>query len=142
MFLSVEPHLGAFQGLDKLEKGENKTFAQGASSEEKFILAVNSLKDVLKKSGEPEPTVRMGIIGFGNMGQAHAKNIASSIVPDITLAAICDTDPAKAEKAREIYDVPVYTNDDDILESSIVDAVLIAVQHYSHPPIAIKAFEK
>lgn len=142
MFLSVEPHLGAFQGLDKLEKGENKTLAQGASSEEKFILAVNSLKDVLKKSGEPEQTVRMGIIGFGNMGQAHAKNIASSIVPDMTLAAVCDTDPAKAEKARELYDIPVYTNDDDILNSSIVDAVLIAVPHYSHPPIAIKAFEK
>jgi predicted dehydrogenase len=40
-------------------------------------------------------TVRFGIIGMGNMGSAHAKNILAGKTPGLTLVAVCDSNPEK-----------------------------------------------
>ena len=42
-------------------------------------------------------TVRVGIIGIGNMGSGHAKNIVAGKVPGMTLAAVCDVNPKRLE---------------------------------------------
>jgi len=47
-FLSIEPHLGSFEGLEKLER-DVKIQNIKRDSMESFALAVNSLKDILKK---------------------------------------------------------------------------------------------
>ncbi len=140
LFLSLEPHLGEFDGLSALE-GKDKTAVSGTSDFKKFSLAHSSLIRELKKSGYNPDKVRMGIIGFGNMGQGHAKNIMTGLVPKMTLAAVCDTDPEKAKKAEELYHVPVFTDDDEMLKSGLLDAVLIAIPHYDHAPVAEKAFD-
>ena len=85
--------------------------------------------------------VRMGIIGLGNMGTSHAKNLAEGKVPRMKLAAICDIAEARRDYAKEHYpDVPVFDEAEKLMKSGLVDAVIIAVPHYDHPPIAIKAF--
>ena len=38
--------------------------------------------------------VRLGIVGLGNMGGAHAKSILANKINRCVLGAICDTDPA------------------------------------------------
>lgn len=139
LFLSLEPHLGEFNGLAALE-GKEKTAVSGSADFNKFALAHSSLMGELKKAGYNPDKVRMGIIGFGNMGQGHAKSIMTGLVPKMTLAAVCDTDPEKAKKAAEMYRVPVFTDDDEMLKSGLLDAVLIAVPHYDHPVLAEKAF--
>ncbi|MCL2772005.1 MAG: sugar phosphate isomerase/epimerase [Oscillospiraceae bacterium] len=49
-FLSVEPHLSVFTGLDKLEGGENKLVKNKfKSKEEAFAAASNALKKILKE---------------------------------------------------------------------------------------------
>ena len=45
-FLSLEPHLGAFKGLEALE-GENKTEMEEGSTPEKFTLAYDSLMKIV-----------------------------------------------------------------------------------------------
>ena len=45
--------------------------------------------------------VRMGIVGIGNMGSSHSKNIAAGKIPDMTLAAVCDINPARLEWAKK-----------------------------------------
>jgi sugar phosphate isomerase/epimerase len=47
-FLSIEPHLGSFEGLEKLERNV-KIQNIKRDSMESFALAVNSLKDILNK---------------------------------------------------------------------------------------------
>ena len=37
--------------------------------------------------------------------------------------------------------MPVFKTSDELIESGLADAVIIATPHYFHPPIAIKAFE-
>lgn len=87
--------------------------------------------------------MKLGIIGIGNMGSAHVANIMSGKVPNVELTAICDIDKAKCDKMSEQYsDIKVFGKSDDLIESGLVDAVLIAVPHYDHVPIAVKAFEK
>lgn len=97
--------------------------------------------------------VRLGIIGFGNMGTNHYKNCLRGKSPEIEVTAISDTDPARLETAAKIYSElngnkngysePYYFNDaDSMMDSGEVDAVLIAIPHYDHPVYAIKAMKK
>ena len=44
-------------------------------------------------------TVRAAVIGVGNIGYFHAKNIFENKVPGMTLAALCDIDEEKLVKA-------------------------------------------
>lgn len=46
--------------------------------------------------------IRLGIIGIGNMGSAHAKHVAEGKCPDFELAAVADIKPARLEWAAEI----------------------------------------
>ena len=86
--------------------------------------------------------VRIGIIGIGNMGTSHAKNITSGAVPKMELTALCDIASAKKEYCQETYpDVAFFDSSDKLIRSGLVDVVLIAVPHYDHVPIALDAFE-
>lgn len=85
--------------------------------------------------------VRMGIIGFGNMGTAHCNNIYSGKIPNMVLAGICDISKERRDCAKKQYpDVPVFESAEEMFESGLVDAVEIATYHYSHPTIAKEAF--
>lgn len=85
--------------------------------------------------------VRLGVIGFGNMGTGHAGNVAGGKVPDMVLGAICDISPARQEAARRQYpEVPVFGDAGEMFCSGLCDAVIIATPHYDHPGLAIDAF--
>jgi len=87
-------------------------------------------------------TVRLGIIGLGNMGSTHAKNVNAGKVPGMVLGAICDIAEARRDFAKKLYpDVPVFETAQELYESGTVDAVVIAVPHYDHPGLAIDAFK-
>lgn len=86
--------------------------------------------------------VRMGIVGFGNMGTSHSRRLYNGEVKDMVLAAVCDISEARREAAKKQYpDVPVFETATEMFESGKIDAVEIAVPHYSHPSIAIDAFK-
>ena len=86
--------------------------------------------------------VRLGIIGYGNMGTTHARNISQGKVDNLVLTAVCDISEERREKAKELYpEKGVFDNAEEMYKSGLCDAVLIAVPHYDHPPLAIKAFE-
>ena len=81
--------------------------------------------------------IRLGIIGMGNMGSGHFRNVQAGKCPSVKVTAVCDINP---EKLKDLQDVACFTDADKMLESGLVDAVLIAVPHYLHPDMAIKAF--
>ena len=45
--------------------------------------------------------IKLGIIGIGNMGSAHAKNIIDGKCPEIELVAIADTDLKRLDWAKK-----------------------------------------
>ena len=86
--------------------------------------------------------VRLGVIGFGNMGTEHVKNITEGKVKDMVVGAICDISPTRREAVKAQYpDIPVFENATDMFKSGLIDAVVIATYHYFHPTLAIEAFE-
>lgn len=88
--------------------------------------------------------MRIGIVGYGGMGAAHAGYIVDGKVPDSQLTAVCDARRERLDEAKKTCGegVALFDNCDDLLDASAVDGVLIATPHYDHPPLAIKAFEK
>lgn len=84
--------------------------------------------------------VRCGVIGTGGMGQAHCKMIQG--IPEVELTAVCDIDPEVCKAIAEKYGVPGFVEHRELLDSGLVDMVIIATPHYLHPPIAIDAFER
>ena len=86
--------------------------------------------------------IRVGIIGIGNMGSAHLNNIHEGKVPGMEVTAVCDNSEPRRKFVSETYpEIKVFDNEDDLYKSGLIDLVIIAVPHYSHPTLAIKAFE-
>ena len=88
--------------------------------------------------------VRMGVIGVGNMGSSHCRQIAEGKIPMMELTAIADIRQSRRDWAKENLPetVKIYESAECLLESGDVDAVLIATPHYVHPEIAIKAMNR
>ncbi|WP_110291803.1 Gfo/Idh/MocA family protein [Lachnotalea glycerini] len=87
--------------------------------------------------------VKLGIIGIGNMGTGHAKNIIKGEVKEIELCAVADCKEARRNWAEENLseDITVFESGDQLIEAGICDAVLVATPHYEHPRLVIKALE-
>jgi predicted dehydrogenase len=83
-------------------------------------------------------TVRLGIIGMGNIGRHHAANVREGKVTRCELAAVGARHTAELEVYR-----PAQVFDDGLklIRSGAVDAVLIATPHFQHPAFGIAAFE-
>lgn len=88
--------------------------------------------------------VRIGVIGIGNMGSGHSKQIAEGKIPEMQLTAVADIRSSRRDWAEENLPetVKIYETAEDLIDSGEVDAVLIATPHYLHPEIAMKAMKK
>ena len=82
--------------------------------------------------------LRLGIIGLGNMGSAHAASVMAGKIPRCRLAGVCDTDAEKIAKYPGFY---ASTDSDTLIASGEVDAVLVATPHYSHTTIVTAALK-
>ena len=84
------------------------------------------------------PEIRIGIIGLGNMGTAHAKSIQDKAVPGLHLAAVADRNPSRLAKFDGIAR---FEDAYAMIASGTIDAVLIASPHFSHKPLGIAALQ-
>ena len=88
--------------------------------------------------------LRVGIIGIGNMGSSHAKNLFEGKVPEMELAALCDHNPERLEWAKGEFGDKVRlfeTSDEFYQNAELMDVVVVAVPHYDHPRLVIEGFE-
>ncbi len=88
-------------------------------------------------------TVRVGIIGVGNMGSAHARSIAGGLVDGMTLAAIADIKASRREWAKETFPgIAVFDDAIAMMDSGLVDAIIVATPHYFHPVYVTEALKR
>lgn len=96
--------------------------------------------------------VRLGIIGLGNIGSQHYRNVLNGKCPEIEVTAVADINSDRLEwatKTCESYrdsdkSIPLpalYSDASEMMRSGMIDAVVIAVPHYEHPRYAIEAFD-
>ena len=84
--------------------------------------------------------VRIGIIGMGNMGRFHAKDLLEGRVDRGELTAVGSTSPHKLEEYLE-KGIQVFGSGEDMIASGTIDALLIATPHYQHTSLGIAALE-
>lgn len=85
-------------------------------------------------------SVRIGIIGMGNIGKHHAGYLLEGKVARCQLTAVCSTSPDKlADYAAK--GVKIFGDAMELIRSKAVDAVIIATPHYQHTTLGIAAFE-
>ncbi|HBD00594.1 MAG TPA: oxidoreductase, partial [Lachnoclostridium sp.] len=85
--------------------------------------------------------VRLGIIGIGNMGSGHLKNILEGKVPEMEVTAVADRQEGRRAWAKENLpeSVVIFEEGTDLIAAGVCDGVLIAVPHYQHPKLTIDA---
>ncbi|HKO50049.1 MAG TPA: Gfo/Idh/MocA family oxidoreductase [Polyangiaceae bacterium] len=80
--------------------------------------------------------LRIAVVGVGNVGGSHARELSLGKVRNATLAAVCDSSP---EAVARFPNVPCFASQTALLAEGLADAVLIATPHYDHTPLAIEA---
>ena len=90
--------------------------------------------------------IKYGIIGLGNIGTAHIRNIMENeLLKDSKVVAIADLKQEKIDRIVNMYKdykFETYLSGRKLIENASVDAVIIAVPHYDHPTLAIMALKK
>ena len=83
--------------------------------------------------------VRYGIIGLGNQGSTYIKEFFNKgKVANAKITALCDINPDKIALAKEYtkgQKIEFFTDYKIMLESGLVDVVMVETPHYSHPEI-------
>jgi len=94
----------------------------------------------MRRSGRKKlAKVRFGIVGMGVMGHRHAHALTAECGRDCSLAAVADSVPKAARKAGDQYGVPGFTDAQEMFESGLIDAAIVATPHYLHPVYTIRA---
>ncbi len=85
--------------------------------------------------------VRIGVIGVGIMGSGHARRLKNTI-KGAELVAVADIAKEKVDSLSKELSCKALYQPNDLLDPALVDAVIIATPHYSHPDLTITALEK
>lgn len=86
--------------------------------------------------------IKVGIIGIGNNGTSHVERILTGKCPAFKITAVADRKAARQDWCKEnIPDSQVFSEGSDLIKNGDVQAVILSVPHYQHPPLAIEAFE-
>ena len=98
--------------------------------------------------------LRILCIGLGNMGLKHALSVATS--PSMSLVGLCDTHQSMIDRAQASVSelannktdlnnsqpIPGFTDYLEAMDQVKPDGIIIATVHYSHPEIALAAFDR
>jgi UDP-N-acetyl-2-amino-2-deoxyglucuronate dehydrogenase len=81
--------------------------------------------------------LHVGIVGGGDIGLTNINGVQAA--PNARVTALFDTNPEVLRDLARRYDKPPMLDYESLLARSDVDAVLLAVPHMLHAPLAIQA---
>lgn len=86
-------------------------------------------------------SIRVGVVGAGQMGTDHVKRLETRI-SGAHVAAIVEPDPHRGDAARSLTSAAVlFTSIDEVLSTDAVDALLVATPGQFHEPVLLPALE-
>jgi predicted dehydrogenase len=86
--------------------------------------------------------VRYGVIGLGMMGGLHVPMIMESKDRKFSVTAVADIVADKAKTVAEEHGLAWFDNGFDMIDSGLIDAVIIAVPHYWHAAFTVYAAQR
>lgn len=83
--------------------------------------------------------IRVGVVGYGTMGQLHSQSFQE--LADVKLTVVADSDPDRRAMAQRDYGVDVVESVEEMLQKNVVDLVDICVPTYLHESVFQKVVE-
>ena len=83
--------------------------------------------------------IRIGVVGMGGMGYAHAKSVVS--LEETELTCVCDVEEEVAKESGDEFEVEYFTDYIKLIRSGLCDGVIVATPHWAHPEVSIFAME-
>ena len=83
--------------------------------------------------------IKIGVIGLGNIGFAHAQRVHS--IRGVELAAGADLREEILQKFEDNFGKPGYKEYNKIIENEDIDGVIIALPNFLHAKVAIEALK-
>jgi predicted dehydrogenase len=124
-----------------------REFIRRSAGSAAVLSAASALGAVHAAASERPATIRLGIIGCGGIMGHHVKGLVGRREA-VSIAWLCDVDPAQIEKAARLLDgfqsaSPKRTSRfEDVVADPDVDACIIATPHHWHAPIALHALRQ
>ena len=83
--------------------------------------------------------LKFGIVGLGNMGTQHYHSITQQFVQRAEVTAVCDLDSGRLSKVSP--EIPCFSDSLEMIESGLIEALVIATPHYDHSTIGEAAMK-
>ena len=91
--------------------------------------------------------LNIAVVGVGGIGQGHVSGVLKA--PNASLVAVCDPKGEEIWEDRRKYfprelvpNVPVFTEYEEMLKKTDLDAVILSSPDITHLPMAVRAFEE
>ncbi len=94
----------------------------------------------LKKSNKSLRSLKIGVVGCGQMGQKHARNCAA--IKGVEVTAVADTNKKRAHALANELKAASYPDSGTLVEEGDIDVLIVAtppVEHEKDALVAIKA---
>lgn len=85
--------------------------------------------------------IKAAVVGVG-VGWNHIEGYQTH--PDVDLVGICDVNPQTLKERGDKFNIPEnrrFVNFDDMIKSSSIDAISIALPNFLHEPVALKCIK-
>jgi predicted dehydrogenase len=83
-------------------------------------------------------TVRLGIVGLGNIGKFHTSYLLDKKISRCELAAVSDAFTPNLEPFKT-KGIPTFEKCDEMIRSGKIDAIVVATPHFLHTTLGIDA---
>lgn len=76
--------------------------------------------------------LKFALVGCGRIAKRHSELLGYNQIVNASLAAVCDIDEQKASNIGQQFNVPFYTNMDEMMEKEDIDAVSVLTESGNH----------
>jgi predicted dehydrogenase len=86
-------------------------------------------------------TVRVGVIGVGQIGKSHLNGYTQK-TKDVEIVAIADINEAEGKRVADLYKIPtIYTDFRELLKRDDIEAVDVCLHNNYHMPVTVAALQ-
>lgn len=76
--------------------------------------------------------LRFALVGCGRIAKRHSELLGLNQIKNAVLSAVCDIDEEKARMIGEHFNVPYYTNMDEMMQKEEIDVVSVLTESGNH----------
>jgi len=76
--------------------------------------------------------LKFGLVGCGRIAKRHSELLGHNQIDNASLVAVCDVDEEKAKKIGEQFNVPYYTDMDEMMQKESIDVVSVLTESGYH----------